>query len=344
MKNGLFLVAYLICTQIGIIPVSAGKTPSPPAVAEIEQKAEQGDDRSLVILGTMYAIGLIVHKDYNKTRELYEKAASNGSKFAQFNLGFLYLYLDDPLLKEDTHENKEKNIIKFLGIAQSWREKVSLQDYAKALTQFSEAARQGDALTQTLLGGMYILGHGLPQNPVKAREWFERAAEQGYAEAQTALGGMYTYGKGTQKDYKKALEWFEKAAYQGNAEAQMALGGMYEQGQGIGKNYIKARDWYEKAAAQGLITAQNALGIIYAKGHGVPQNYVKAREWFEKAAAQGDGFAQVTLGGMYEQGHGVQQDAVIAQEWFKKATDQLSKGDGPKTLLMMICDQELMRD
>ena len=49
------------------------------------------------------------------------------------------------------------------------------------------------------------------------------AAEQGDADAQFLLGACYLSGKGVVKDGVKAIEWYEKAAKQGHAVAQESL-------------------------------------------------------------------------------------------------------------------------
>jgi len=63
-------------------------------------------------------------------------------------------------------------------------------DYATALREWRPLAEQGDARVQTLLGGMYHSGEGVPQDYKTAHKWFSLAAEQGIAYAQAALGRM----------------------------------------------------------------------------------------------------------------------------------------------------------
>ncbi len=49
------------------------------------------------------------------------------------------------------------------------------------------------------------------------------AAEQGNADAQFLLGACYYKGKGVEQDHAKAVYWFEKAAEQGYVYAQYIL-------------------------------------------------------------------------------------------------------------------------
>src|SRR5271157_5210259 len=60
-----------------------------------------------------------------------------------------------------------------------------------------------------------------------------KAAQQGDKISQTRLGEMYLYGKGVPQDYAEAVKWFRKAAEQGHVEAYYTLGCMYDEGMGL---------------------------------------------------------------------------------------------------------------
>ena len=82
---------------------------------------------------------------------------------------------------------------------------------------------------------------------ISAEDWVEntkRSAEQGDAEAQYLLGGMYHLGNGVPENYDAAINWYRKAAEQGYAEAQILLGLMFYEGIGVPVNYVVAADWY----------------------------------------------------------------------------------------------------
>ena len=61
--------------------------------------------------------------------------------------------------------------------------------YATAIREWTPLAKQGDADAQSMLGAMYAVGQGTPQNYKAALKWYRLAAEQGDASAQFALGG-----------------------------------------------------------------------------------------------------------------------------------------------------------
>ena len=85
-------------------------------------------------------------------------------------------------------------------------------DYATALREWRPLAEQGDALAQSVLGGMYEKGQGVPQDYAEAVRWYRKAANQGNALGQFNLGVMYGKGQGVPQDYVQAHMWSNLAA------------------------------------------------------------------------------------------------------------------------------------
>ncbi len=187
----------------------------------------------------------------------------------------------------------------------------------EAFKWFQKAARQGDAAGQVHLGMMYFKGKGkgVERNYDEAFKWFQKAAGQGDAAGQICLGAMYFKGKGVEKNYVEAIQWYQKAAGQGNAAGQTCLGAMYFKGKGVEKNYVEAIQWYQKAAGQGNVAGQAYLGRMYFRGQGVEKNYVEAFQWYQKAAEQGHAFAQSMLAKLYSNGYGVEKNDKLALYW-----------------------------
>jgi hypothetical protein len=83
-----------------------------------------------------------------------------------------------------------------------------------------QAAVQGDKEAQFDLGYIYWSGSkGVPNDYSKAAEWIQNAAHQGHATAQWILGLMYRDGSGVPQDDHKAMEWLSKAGEQGQPAA-----------------------------------------------------------------------------------------------------------------------------
>ena len=119
------------------------------------------------------------------------------------------------------------------------------------LSAWRQKAEQGDATAQALMGSVYHLGRGVPQNDKEAVKWFRLAADQGNAIAQYSLGFAYYSGKGAPQDYPEAVKWFRLAAEQGETDAQASLGAIYYSGEGIPRDYVQAYAWSNLAAMQG---------------------------------------------------------------------------------------------
>ena len=163
-------------------------------IQKIKQKAEQGDAIAQCILGSCYASGRGVARDYMEAVKWYRLSAEQGYATAQNRLGVCYYF--------------------GRGVA---------QDYAEAVEWYRKAADQGNAFAQDNLGGCYSSGHGVAQDYAEAVKWYRLSAEQGYAAAQNRLGVCYASGRGVARDYTEAVKWYRKAADQGNLAAQNNL-------------------------------------------------------------------------------------------------------------------------
>ncbi len=102
-------------------------------------------------------------------------------------------------------------------------EALAASDYASQAYWYRKAAEQGDMDAQHLLGCLYDLGLGVPEDLKQAAYWYRKAAEQGHAEAQYNLGIMLHTGDGIPQDKAQGVQWLRKAAAQGYPEAQEYL-------------------------------------------------------------------------------------------------------------------------
>ena len=123
-----------------------------------KQKAEQGDARAQLTLGTYYAIGRGVPKDPMEAVKWYHLSAEQGYAPAQYRLGFCYAI--------------------GIGVA---------RDYTEAVKWYRLSADQGNALAQNNLGRCFYFGHGVAQDYAEAEKWYRKAAAQGNLAAQRSL-------------------------------------------------------------------------------------------------------------------------------------------------------------
>lgn len=101
------------------------------------------------------------------------------------------------------------------------------KNYALAYKEILPLAKGGNTDAEHLLGLMYYMGRGVPQDYKQALTWHRKAATKGKADAQYVVGAMYYTGNAVIQDHKEAVTWFRKAAEQGHADAQQVLGLMY---------------------------------------------------------------------------------------------------------------------
>ena len=152
--------------------------------------------------------------------------------------------------------------------------------------EIADAAILGDALAQYLVAGAFFDEAGdIPESA--AVFWYQQAADQGLAIAQAMLGAMYTGGFGAiAPDAAESARWYRLAADQGLEIAQWALSLMYARGDGVPEDAAESAHWVRLAAEQGNTDAQLALASMYGLGKGVPKDSVMAYAWLNVAAAR----------------------------------------------------------
>lgn len=89
------------------------------------------------------------------------------------------------------------------------------------------------------------------QGDIKSQNKIRTLAEQGNKGAQALLGDMYDLGQGVPQDYVEAAKWYHKAGNQGDYHSQSVLGLMYIKGTGVPVDYIQAYMWANLGAMGG---------------------------------------------------------------------------------------------
>ena len=140
-----------------------------------------------------------------------------------------------------------------------------LHEPPRSVLRFAaHGARQGDALSEALLGTLYQSGIPgvLAANQSKAMQLHLQSADQGLPYGEWALGDDYFHGTGVAPNSESAVFWWRKAAMQGFALAEAALGLAYIRGVGVAPDAVKARKWMKLAAGDGYQPA-----IAWLKQH-----------------------------------------------------------------------------
>jgi hypothetical protein len=172
-------------------PAGAVEPSDPKALAQwLAPRAESGDAVAQYRLGTLYALGKGVDKDYARAAPLLRAAAESGLAEAEYDYGVLC-------------ENG-------YGVA---------RDAVEALAWYRKAAAQGNASAALALGYAYAKGIGGERDMGDAAQWFRRAAELGLVDAQYNLAFLYEHGEGVAKSEIDAYAWYTLAASSGDAGA-----------------------------------------------------------------------------------------------------------------------------
>ena len=120
------------------------------------------------------------------------------------------------------------------------------EEYERAMLEWAECAKDGDARAMAYIGYIYFAGLGFPQDDAKAFEWFERAAEKGDPDAIASLARMYAHGWGVEKDMEEAFALMERVKEKDNFAAQMVASEFYENGFGTEVDLEKALEHAER--------------------------------------------------------------------------------------------------
>jgi uncharacterized protein len=131
---------------------------------------------------------------------------------------------------------------------------------APAVGSLQERADAGQAQAQVDLAISLLCAR--PPQAQAAAQWLERAADQGHPGAQSVLGWMFMAGHGVKQDDVLAARWLQPAAKAGQTAAQNNLGVLYALGQGVERDVSLARQWFSAAAAQGASEAEGNLRTL----------------------------------------------------------------------------------
>jgi len=287
------------------------------AIAELQQKANDGDAQAQFDLALCYANGTDVEKNLELAFEWHKKAAEQGHVNAQFALGLYYLLSKGNWLGVCKQQIKalidkcfnDKNITKHL-----WLFKLASNAHEYENVSLDPAIDL--AVTQALAK------KGTGGNDDFAFLWLKNAAKKNHAGANYWLGVCYQNGIGTEKNDGLAFESFKIAAEQGVADSQYLLACCYFAGTGIEKSGELGLQWCEKAAEQSQVNAQYRLSQYYFDEEDTEQNVSLAIRWLKCAAEQGMVEAEIRLANCYAQGHGIENDDVQAFHWYTKAAEK----------------------
>ena len=176
-------------------PARAQSAALPPAAIgpqSLRLAAAKGNAKAQFEIGSRYARGSGVTRDYKKAAEWYARAAAQSLAPAQYRLAALY--------------ERGRGLEKDPAMARVWYERAAKLGNVKAMHNL--------AVILTGTGG------NRSGNQDEALRWFKQAARHGLADSQFNLGIIYEGGLGVKKSALEAYQWFSLAAERGDKEAE----------------------------------------------------------------------------------------------------------------------------
>jgi TPR repeat protein len=115
------------------------------------------------------------------------------------------------------------------------------KQYSKAFPLMKEAAELGSLPAMSILGSMYLLGRGMPENGVQAERWLKQAVEGGFEGAISVLGMAHATGNaGIKIDIPLARQLLIRAAEKGDQQSARMLE-MMDKGKGMFRHLKRAK-------------------------------------------------------------------------------------------------------
>ena len=194
-------------------------------IAYLTKAADLGNAEAQALLAIAYRNGRGVPQDYKKAIELLQKSAKQHNADAYKQLAFTSLFGTGITSKEETTrklfdkavEMKEPTSTIFMEYCT--KNSISLENGAAVIKQISDAAKNGDATAQFLMGECYSDGYGVKMDDKGMAAYYAMAAKQNYAPALAALSGIYEMGINVKESRETAIQYALRAANQGNQEA-----------------------------------------------------------------------------------------------------------------------------
>lgn len=163
-------------------------------------------------------------RNYPRALSWFRRAAEQGDRDAECNLGIMHFYGHGVLANP---EEGEKWILKavdrgditaasMMGIICAHQER-----YSEAMEYCRKAV--DDRIAEYHIGCFYRYGLGILPDYSAAMEWFERSAQKEHSLAEFAIAQMFYEGHGVKRDLEKVKEWFSRAHQHGHPDAAVEL-------------------------------------------------------------------------------------------------------------------------
>ncbi|CAE7157117.1 SEL1L [Symbiodinium pilosum] len=192
------------------------------------------------------------------------------------------------------------------------------------LNLFVQIATSGDSAVAAAIGKRYLLGiEGFKQDYQKAKQYLKMAANRQHSGALALLGYMYCLGLGTPQNLETAYAYFVTAASSNDPLGHNGLGYIYFRGTNAqARNLRLAFKHFNESAFGGSSDGMFNLASMYLTGSGTEQSFQKAVLYYTQALDRGHTPAAYSLAVMHLNGIGTVRDCDIAVKLLKKVCER----------------------
>ncbi|MCD7731937.1 MAG: sel1 repeat family protein [Oscillospiraceae bacterium] len=201
IANKLFLASSRAGSLVGtrnlarVHAIGLGVKKDPQFAVELYKiLADEGDEKSMIALGTTYESDDLGEPDYKEAFKWYKKAADCGNQTGIIKTAFNYYY----------GRGTQKN-------------------YKKAFALFEGLADRGEPTCCYHAGLCYQNGQGVVKDYAKARRYYRLGASADDDLCLSKLGELYEKGLGVKKDLDEAIRLYRLAADKNEPSAIEAL-------------------------------------------------------------------------------------------------------------------------
>ena len=240
------------------------------AVKWLRLACEKNEAVALLNMGFCYRDGFGVEEDKDKAQEYFEKAASQGSRRAEYQIAQEQYNSGDKKQQRIAYKTARK----LADANYSWGHLllgdcyyeggVVKKDMARSQKHYLQAAELGNPFAQAFLGICYASGNRFPLNPSLAVKWAQRSVEQNDPTGKYLMGGLYELGIGVPQSDSLAFHYYQMAADNDFTEAFPKVSRYYISGIGVEQNAEKAEYWMKKAIKAYQTNAED-LANLYLK-------------------------------------------------------------------------------
>lgn len=228
----------------------------------IIKNAQNGNPSSQYDLGLMYSKGWIVEHNDLLAFEWFSKAAEQNFALANFEIGLFYHRKADKIKMSFDYEKSFDMYKKAAdqglsdaenGIGELYLEnhlpinELNINHLTCAIEYFTKAADKGNHQAQYNLGKLLLSDESGQINIEKALQYLNLSASQGNDEAEVLLAKIYSEGKIVSKNDQKAAQFYKKAAYHNRVDAMKMYGLMLMEGKGVPINKNDGQKWIQKS-------------------------------------------------------------------------------------------------